>query len=559
MRPIPRQRHFIAILLFALLATCAGSLAWTETDLSDAQVHLATAAAKRAQPHRLYGNDAIFGPGKLWRLTSPAVHGLMDLVLVPTDYHDLTLPYRTVAGAMVFVFLCGMYALIYRQCRVWSIAAVVAIMSSIVTEALGRSHWGVGPLATITPYGAVITASPWIILSYLHYRRQWRILLVFLAIGLLGNIHLDVAMNLALLLAIAYLAEQRFRPSAWPTTLACLATASLGALPYEAYYFAMVEHLSTGPPPPPAVVWRAFEMGDLAVLYPNVLDSLLDWLIAVSLLLVTSAAVLLRFERFRVRDANVWTAFLAGGTFVALGLHGLSQLAGVWTGGAPPVIDFVKASALLMIPLYVLFAQCLTHLFRLVGRHRLWLQLGLAAVVVAWILPSGNLQPVRHWMYDAATDHMEPAQRPRRVQAIHLARRRHAERVALAEWAKRHSDVAAVFIIDDIEFRMRSRRSIVTARQDVRYVFYLAPHKLDEWMEVQGQQQTLLRPTARLQDLQEFLAWTDELANPPGSIFRDVPEWYVVLPADIAPPHPGQASLIRSDGWGEHYKLYRLP
>jgi hypothetical protein len=504
-------------------------------------------------------NDPIFGPSRLWRLTSPAVHGLLELLLVPTDYADLTLPYRTLAGAMVFLFLCGMYALIYRQTRSWSIAAVVAVMSSVVTEALGRAHWGIGTLASITPYGVVITAAPWIMLSYLHYRDQWRVALVFLAIGLLGNIHLDVAMNFALILGVVYLAEHRFRLSAWPMALACLAASGLGALPYTAYFLAMVEHLSTGPPPDPAAVSRAFEMGQLAVLYPNVLDSLLDWLVAISLLLVASVAVLLRFERFRVRDASAWMAFLATGAVVSLGLHGISQLVGLWSGGAPPIIDFVQASALLMLPLYVLFAQCLVHLFRVVGRHRIWLQMGLAAVVVAWILPSDNLQPVRHWTYDAATAHMPPDERPRRVQAIHLSRRRQAERIALADWARLRSDAASVFIIDDIEFRMRSRRSIVTAREDVRYVYYLAPHMLDEWMVIEGQQQTLLRPTAPLQDLQKFQAWANELAASPGSIFSDVPNWYVVLPAEIAPQHPGGAEEIATDRWGEHYRLYRLP
>jgi hypothetical protein len=154
---------------------------------------------------------------------------------------------------------------------------------------------------------------------------------------------------------------------------------------------------------------------------------------------------------------------------------------------------------------------------------------------------------------------MPPDERPRRVQAIHLSRRRQAERIALADWARLRSDAASVFIIDDIEFRMRSRRSIVTAREDVRYVYYLAPHMLDEWMVIEGQQQTLLRPTAPLQDLQKFQAWANELAASPGSIFSDVPNWYVVLPAEIAPQHPGGAEEIATDRWGEHYRLYRLP
>ncbi|MFP4053113.1 MAG: hypothetical protein ACLFV7_04530 [Phycisphaerae bacterium] len=557
MRPIPTQRHLIAVMILAAVAAASGALAWADPGLADSQVHVSTTAAKRAHPNSLYVSDLVYGPSELWRLSSPAFQGLLELILAPTGYRDLTLPFRVLAGPAVLFFLCGMYALLYRQTRSWSVSAYVAVLSSMVTYALGRSFWGLGSLASITPSGLVLAFVPWVVLSFLHYNDQWRVVLAFLALGILGNFHLDVAANLSIILAIVYLGQRRFHPRAWPMAAACLGVAALASLPYWAYFLGMYHRLSGGQQPDAELVSRAFELGQLAVLYPWVFDSLLNWLVVAAIPLVASVAVLLRFERFRVRFSGAWAWFIVAGLFVALGLHGLSQLVGVFRHEAPPVIDFVQASALVMLPLYVLLAQCLTHLFRLVRRQRIWLRVVCGVLLVAWVLPADNVQVVRHRMYDALTGHMEESQKPRRVQQIHIQRQQRAERAAMAEWAQNRSHLASVFLFDDAVFRMRSRRSLVAAREDVRYIFYLAPHQLEAWMELESQQQKLLSPPAKMRDLDEIRAWVSHLRQPP-SMFADVPEWYVVLTTRVAPESPGGAEEIRDAHWGRHYRLFRL-
>ena len=95
-----------------------------------------------------------------------------------------------------------MYALLYRQTRSWSLSAFVAVLSSAVTYTLGRSYWGIGSLASITPPTLVLAVVPLIVLSYLRYERQWRVLLVFAFIGVCGNLHLVTAANLTIVLLI---------------------------------------------------------------------------------------------------------------------------------------------------------------------------------------------------------------------------------------------------------------------------------------------------------------------------------------------------------------------
>ena len=114
------------------------------------------------------------------------------------------------------IFLCGMYALLYRQCRSWSVAAFVAVLSTRVTAAPGGVQWGVGPASTVTSAGVVLALVPALVLLFLRTRPTRRVLLAFLAVGALANFHPPTAANLTLVLLVVYVAGRRWRPGAWP-------------------------------------------------------------------------------------------------------------------------------------------------------------------------------------------------------------------------------------------------------------------------------------------------------------------------------------------------------
>jgi len=557
MRPVPKRRHLLAALIFVACAALAGDFAMLDERLSNTQVSIATVAVKRPNQDDLFKNDPVFGRSDLWRFHTPVYQALMEMVLVPTEYEDVTLPFRAMTGLVVLLYLGGMYVLLYRQCRSWSISALVAVLSTAVTYTLGRSFWGVGSLGSITPPTLVVAMTPLIVLSYLRYQNQWRVLLVFAFIGLCANLHMVTALNLALVLVIVYLGRRRFALSAWPMAIACALAALVLAFPYM-WYYAHLRWLSVSTEDvrvSAAVVHEAFRLGNLAVLYPDMLKSLLYWVLLVLVLLIPAAAVLARVERFRVRDLGVWVWLACGAFFVSLVLHGASQLVGVLLDRPPPIIDFARASNLVMLPLYVLFAQALTNLFRLVRRGRGALRWGCAVFLAAWMLPSDNLRVGRHIVYEAATAFMEDEQKPLRVQQLARKRRRRAELAEIARWARWNTPADAMFLTDRAEFRMMSRRSILASSDDVKYYYYVTPWRLGAWMDRLVRQKAVLSAPAGTSDPHAAVKFVADLR---AEDFEAVTEWYVILNAANAPETPEQMQPVTGGSWGVHYRLYRI-
>jgi hypothetical protein len=555
MRPVPRPKHRLAVLIFAAVATAGGYLAVHDARMSPGQVHIATAAVKRANP-TLYPFDPVYGSSGLWRASSPTLHGVLEMVLVPTRYEDLSLPFRAMGGLAIMVYLVGVYALLWRQTRSWSVSAFVAVLSTAVTYTLGDWYWGIGSLASITPETLCLVTVPLVLLAYLRYEDSWRVLLVFGFVGLLANTSFVTAMNIALVLWIVFVARHHHRSQGWPMAIGAAMAAAVCAAPYALYYASLVEPAPPGEGATAVTAYRAFRLAGMDVLYPDLLRSLLYWLLWGGILAVPAIGVLLRVERFRVRDIDLWGWFMAGGVFVSLGLQGVSQMIGAAAGSVPPHIDFIQASALVMLGLYVLFAQGLTHLFRIIRTYRRQMQWICVAVMVAWMLPSDNLRVARHAMYEAASFFKEPPDKPLRVQELRRDAQRRRELAEIAHWARARSSASAVFLTEEIRFRMLSRRSILASAEDIRFIYALAPGRLPEWRARVARQGELLHPPSGQADLDAIKQWIEaEIARRP--ILQGAGEWLVILDAGLLGPEPAPGE-IRQPAWGNHLRLLRL-
>ena len=570
MRPVPRSRHLVAVLIFAGVGAATGYLASVDDRLSDSQVNIASAALKRHRPET-FQHDPIFGQKRfedqLWRFHTPAFQGLLELVLVPTKYEDLRLPFRALAGVVTMLYLCGMYAVLYAQCRSWSVSAFVAVLSCRVIETLGGGFWGVGSMESITPPALCLATVPLIVLALIRYSQrrpgersaaQWRLFLVFGVIGLMGNIHLVTAMNVTIVLLIVYVARQRFSPACLPIAIGCGLCALIGALPYAWYYFGLRSVMGRLQPlPEPAVIYEAFDIGKLVVLYPEVLKSLLHWRLLVGGLVLGApiAAVLGRSERFRTQNLGVWVSLIVGSLLASFGLQGLSQWIGSRLGTAPPVIDFLQAASLILLPLYVLLGQALTNLFRLLRSHRGLLRLACGALMIGWLVSSDNGRGARYAAADWATSFMKETYRPAYVLRHREQALRRAELAAIAEWARQQPE--SMYFTDRGEFRVLARRPIVAAPGDFRYFYYLAPGRLETWNERFRKQQKLLAG-----DTQALTELRDELIKADESL-KQIKAWYVIVRANVEPDDAGRLKLEpvpppREDAWGRQYRLYSV-
>jgi len=565
MKPLHKPRHLAAVIILTVAAGSYGYLAMHDTRFDASQVRLATVAMKAHAPS-LYSHDPVFGDSGLWRGHSPLFLSVMKMVLAPTGYDDLTLPFRVMAPVLTLVFLLGMYALIYRQCLNWSVSVFIAILSTTVTSAPGRVSWGIGPVAMATPTGVCLAVLPLLVISFLrnwdYYkrpahesaRRFWRLLAVFAFVGLLGNIELGMSMNIALVLASAYLAGRRFALRAWPVAGACLLVSAVTAMPQFGYALSLrYVMLARGPAPPAPVVFEALRQGGLRALFPELAGDMVDWTLSCSLLIVISIAVLFRLDRLKARNLGFWLVMFIASLAVTILGQGIMQLSAALTGRGPVIIDFARAVPLAMLPLYAFTAQTLANLFRL-SRRGHTLRWGCVALTAIWMLPSDNLRVLRHWGYEVGTTFMDQQDKPLRLRKRLRRVQRRAEMQNIARWARENTAVDDIFIADVDEFRMLSRRSML-AGDDVRWVFYLSPGYLPEWSKHTGELRKMLRSSDDKADAEAIYLFATDPQH--VTTWRGAKNWYAIINSD-ADPESDRFETIPGDGWGEHWRLVRI-
>jgi hypothetical protein len=220
------------------------------------------------------------------------------------------------------------------------------------------------------------------------------------------------------------------------------------------------------------------------------------------------------------------------------------------------VLGFFSGLKLVMLPLFVLLAQALTNLSRLVRRHKEVLQWIGVVAMVAWLGPSENLRVARYAAWDAATSFLPEARKPQSVLRHQRRASRHDELMAVAQWMRDHSDTEAVVLTNNIIFRMAGRRSIVASHHDFPYFYRLAPSQLPAWMANVGGQAAVLYPPAKRSDPVAIADAADSLAA--QDAYQGVSEWYILLDEEATLESPAPLKEVPGEGWGSFYRLYRV-
>ncbi len=562
MRPTPSTRHYRA--LAALLAVLAVNtlLSFRQTNVTGDQANMLAEAFKGRDPS-LYVYDGIFGdsgPGALWHARPPAWRWLLAGAVRLVGRDDPLNALRLMGAVAALLYLLFLYVLLYRQTRSTTGAAVVAMLSTAIFSTK-RPYWGLGPVFSVTPANLYLAFVPLLVTLFLGAcspRRKgaggWLVVAVFALLGLLGNLHLSSAVNLAAVLLITLLARQRARPEAWAQAAASVAAAAAAAAPTLLYYDWTVQAAGAAPAAIPMDAVRGvLKLARIDVLFPGAAIQFLWWLPMAAVLAVPAAVILFRGGRYRMREQAVWLWMLAAAVGVALGAQGVSQLVGLLRDRPPPIIEFFAALRLAALPLYVFFAQAAVHLFRQTRRHRTWVRAGLFLFAVVYLGCSFNTRTVRHMVQEAilalgwdgpdgpeqpSPPAPEPPQPPRPWREIlrhDLRSGRARELESLAQWARdeRHTPRNALFITDREEIRLHARRSILCAADDVRYLFHLAPQELQPWAERFREQQERLRPReGHPASAERIVRFVDE--HRPPLVALPIPS-YVLLRRETAP------------------------
>jgi hypothetical protein len=484
----------------------------------------------------------------VWRFESPAFQEALSALARLGG--DEMMPFRILTGLAVLVYLGGMYALLYWQTNSWSVSVFVSILSMTVVHTLGGGAWGVGSLASTTPAGIVTAFTPLLTLAMLHLQDKRKLPLVFAAIGLLASVHMPSAGNLAILLLLVYLAQRRFHPRAWPMALACGATALACAAPILWYRWALAGQVRPeGSTISESAVRHASKLAEWDALYPRMMEGVWTWLLLVVVLLVISAVILARGERFQVRNFATWAWWILGAIVVTFAFQAAAQVWGLaW--GKPAVVGYARASALILLPLYVLLAHALTTLFRVAHNHRALARWGCAVFLAAWMAPADNFRTPRYALADLVTVFMREQDKPRYVQKHHEHFNEWREMRNIALWARTNTPPDAVFLSDSAELRFYSRRSALAIRDDVDQIYRHAPWNLAAWGKaLDGLRKALdAGGSGPLQLLVNDLAAQEET--------RGVTQWYVVLRATDQAAR--ELPAVAPQGWGASHVLCRL-
>ena len=555
MRPAHRSHDLAAVLVFAGVAALLAWMAFGDESLSAEQSNLA-AAAMKSHDAGLFTGDPLFSRENAWRCGSPGFGGIVEGLLALGGWRDPLLPFRLLVGPLVLLYLCGAYALFRSQCRSWSVSAFVAILSVATVPALSGAFWGVGSLSSITPEGLCVCLSPPIVLAFLLWREYRMRLLVFLLAGAMGNIHFASAVNLVIVLAMCHLVERRMAAGAWLGLAPLCLAAAVGASPFLAFHFHPIVSPASGMLVDPTAAARALHIAEPAVLFPQLLGDAPNWLLRAAALALPSV-LLVQVRRFRPRKAVFGITFAIGTIVIALGFQGVSQLVAPLLGGRPPFIGFAQSSALLMLPLYVLFAQTLAGLFRLVRPHRGLLQAACAVAMTIWMLPSDNVRVLRHGLYKLATVFCGEEDKPRKVQRIEERRQADMELKALARWAADNTPKEAVFLTDRGEFRALCGRGIVAGGADWRCFYPNDRAAMGRWGGRWERQAALLHPTGDKLSGKDIALFFSQLSDM-GDLPPDGAGRYVIAPAQQTVKEQGYLVAESSELWGRHYRLYRL-
>jgi hypothetical protein len=462
---------------------------------------------------------------------------------------DLAAGYKLLVFPLNFLYLAGAYLVFRRFGGSPGLASGLALFAGLpMTIPLAGEVFGIGPVQILTARSLFTAAFPWLFLAFCRWlTAPARLVGLFLGIGLLANLHPVSGLFVAPMLILAYLLERRAGWRAWGWGLGMGLATLLGAAPilwsqlhrlaaqeagsaqagaelmrrlvadrmgyllYPPYTLAAlprpaVDALTLLVALAPAVaLWWGWARGSAAAWRASRLTAVaaLAYLLfpeARLLLAAVAALALLPWREGESSDGRVGTAFAAATFWVSVGI--LVALQGLCALLDRPLLfaDTIRGGRFAPFALCLLLALGIRQLdWR---RLRPWVR---GLVILTLLLAVG-------WEV-------------RGVARTYLRTRGDAaaaDLVALAHWARLHTDPRAAFLFDSPGFRVLARRSLAFATKDGTAVIYHRQDRAGVWVE----RQALLRA-----------AGTDAAALRAAAARIGVP--YVVVPA----PPPGAGPL----------------
>jgi hypothetical protein len=459
----------------------------------------------------LFSRDLLFSDAQNY-LHFPPYTEYLRLLYERTG--DLTLGLKLLVFPLNCIFMFGAYLVFSRFGSSRMVSALLAVLSSLpFAIPVSAEVFGVGPSTLITPRAIFTAFVPMVFLGYLigMTKEAHRLLYgVFLSVGCLANLYPISAFLLTQILLLVTIIAFGFRRHAFLIAMKCGCCALASALPYALY------HLWRAPRPETGVSleqfveifrWRIPYTYPQQILVARMPEALIHVLTVA--LIVLPPVLLYRYEARHERRLGTALYVLCLFAAVYMGYSGSSLYLFTWVGlvvaalGVEPLSPEARLSVYFGFATFyvgvggVLFLQGLhavagispvgiIHQFRAI-RFSGFLVFLLAAAAAGWLS--------RRW---------EKIGSLRRVAVVALATfvafmavrdayRTHArtrvdgardDLVALAAWAKGHTNPNALFVLDSPLFRVLAKRSIVASAKDTGMFIVARRHVLESYRRV---------------------------------------------------------------------------
>jgi len=155
---------------------------------------------------------------------------------------------NTIISAKILVFpklliyLMGMYTFLFYFTYNTASSLLLSLLSIVPRFLLMQDNWGIGPLYSTQPKDFLYAIIPLVFLVFIHYRKNIKVqLLLYLGVGLMGNIHPGAALNFIILFILTQLFIQESKKNKLIFTVLPCVCAILVILPFlQIYLYKMI-------------------------------------------------------------------------------------------------------------------------------------------------------------------------------------------------------------------------------------------------------------------------------------------------------------------------------
>jgi hypothetical protein len=467
-RPSLTTRRRLAeavVVVLAALVLAGGLVLLGDPDLHGDQNTYNLLVAKKLAPG-LFARDALYryDPDLLhvpWFLDAQAA-------LARRLGGDVERALAWLGWLMGALFVVGHYVF-FRVLTGRPLPAALATLGAVtLRNALGGEVWGFDGLPSAATRTILAGLTPLLLLLFLWWRSRPGLAGYWAVLGVLFNVHPVSAYQLAEVTALAHLWRARCRPRALGQVALGAALFVVAALPYLVPFFAGRQGGGAL-----AAVRAALDYRFPYLLYPIAPNALLS----VAFHLALPLGAWLAWRRRRQPDAVLTPLepVMVAAVVLAFGATALIQAVGVALDR--PYVDIQQLRTLRLLYPILLGGLALTYA-RLLERRTARAHAVVAALVVLSLVPPGQVLHAFSWQTRARVKHalgLGPA--PVAAAAVVDP----AARPALWRWAQAATPASALFMTDDAEFRLRTRRAITGSYKDGALMFLAGSGPLVAW------------------------------------------------------------------------------